>query len=102
MLIASKGTVSAAPTQKRNPMLRSSASSSSGAPAAVMRASSAMPQIGHDPGLSETTSGCIGQTYSVFAAARNSGSSAIPHLGHDPGFVETTSGSMGQKYFPGI
>ena len=97
MLITSNGIVSVVPIQNRSRMLRSSMSSSSGAPAAVVRGSRAMPQMGHGPGLSETTSGCIGQTYSVFALT-SSGSRAIPHLRHEPGLLEVTPGSIGQKY----
>ncbi len=62
--------------------------------------SKAIPQIGHDPGSSRTISGCIGQTYSIFAAgvAGVSGSSAMPHFGQAPGLGSRTSGSMGQMY----
>ncbi len=33
--------------------------------AETVRGSSAMPQIGHDPGRSRTISGCIGQVHSA-------------------------------------
>src|SRR5437868_248093 len=99
ILMATRGTVRARPTQKRRRILRSSPSSSSDVLSAATRDSSAVPQIGHDPGLSETTSGCIGQTYSVVFVRTNSGSRDIPHLGQVPGLSETTSGSIGQKYF---
>src|SRR6516162_6378426 len=62
--------------------------------------SSAMPQIGQEPGSGRTISGCMGQTYSVLTegAAGAAGSRAIPHLGHGPGCTERTSGSIGQTY----
>src|SRR5690348_16979184 len=52
-----------------------------------------MPQIGQEPGLSLTISGCIGQVYSTA-----SDSSAMPHIGHGPGLLSRTSGSIGQTY----
>src|SRR5262245_64266297 len=60
--------------------------------------SSAIPQIGQDPGSERTISGCIGQTYSVFSAGAGgaSASRAIPHFGHGPGFGIRTSGCIGQ------
>ncbi len=72
----------------------------------TVRGSSAMPQMGHAPGLSRTISGCMGQTNSVFAAsaAISRGSSAIPHSGQDPGAcfgwrtVSRTSGCIGHVY----
>ena len=63
--IASSGAVSTTPTQNRRVMSRSSGFSS--AAAVTVRGSSAMPQIGHDPGSGRTISGCIGQVYSVRA-----------------------------------
>ena len=99
MLIARRGTVSASPIQNRRRMLRNSVSFSSPAFTALRRGSRAMPQIGHDPGVSEMISGCIGQTYSVFAPVTGCCSRAIPHLGQGPGLSEMTSGSIGQKYF---
>lgn len=57
-----------------------------------------MPHLGQSPGLSLTTSGCIGQTYSVFpdGGPGACGSKAIPHLGQSPGPSCTTSGCIGQ------
>src|SRR6185312_1474073 len=52
-----------------------------------------MPQIGQDPGLSLTISGCMGQVYSTAC-----GSNAMPQEGHGPGLLSRTSGSMGQTY----
>ena len=65
-----------------------------------VRGSRAMPQIGHAPGCPATTSGCMGQTYSVLAAGSSivSGSSAMPHIGQTPGPLCRTSGSIGQMY----
>ena len=61
--------------------------------------SSAIPQIGQDPGSSRTISGCIGQVHSVFVTgAAMTGSSAIPHFGQAPGPLWRTSGSIGQVY----
>jgi len=59
--------------------------------------SKAIPQIGQSPGSSLTTSGCIGQTYSVFTfgMAGATGSRAIPQCGHDPGPSWRTSGCIG-------
>jgi len=56
-----------------------------------------MPHFGQGPGLSWTTSGCMGQTYSVLVAGGAVGdlSSAMPHLGHAPGRSLLTSGSIG-------
>ena len=92
MEIASKGILSATPTQNRRCMLRNSESSSSWTPAAT-RGSRAIPQIGQLPGPLRTISGCMGQVYSTV-----SGSRAMPHLGHAPGLLSRTSGSMGQTY----
>src|SRR5437879_10954222 len=90
------GIVSATLTQKRRVMLVSSGFFSSSAEATL--GSSAMPQIGQDPGSGRTISGCIGQTYSVFVdrAAGTAGSNAIPHLGQAPGLFWRTSACMGQ------
>src|SRR5262252_8074447 len=72
--ITTSGAVSAADTRKRRVM---SASSGFGSSAAVdgWRGSSAMPQKGQLPGLSERTSGCIGQVH--WAAAGGGGRSRI-------------------------
>src|SRR5579884_4260631 len=94
MLMTSRGMVRPAPIQKRRRMLRNSLSSSAEAEAETMRGSSAIPHLGQLPGLSETTSGCIGHVYSVLAAEVSSSSKAIPHLGHEPGLLELTSGSI--------
>jgi hypothetical protein len=58
-----------------------------------------MPQMGQPPGSDCTTSGCIGQVYSVRVADGSaSGSSAIPHLMQGPGVVSRTSGCIGHTY----
>src|SRR5207302_2128634 len=90
------GTVSTTLIQKRSVILASSGFCSLSEE--VTLGSSAIPQIGHDAGSGRTISGCIGQTYSVFAdaAAGTIGSKAIPHLGQAPGLLWRTSGSMGQ------
>src|SRR5205814_1377631 len=98
MVSTSKIAVSAAPIQNRRVMLRNSESSSTTAAPALYRGSSAMPQMGQAPGLSETTSGCIGQKYSTVGTP-TTGSNAIPHFQQGPGLSELTSGSMGQMYF---
>ena len=78
-------------------MSRSSGFSSSAAVTVI--GSSAMPQIGQEPGRSRTISGCMGQVHWVRVAATGiSGSSAIPHFGHAPGCDARTSGSMGHTY----
>src|SRR5579862_8308255 len=66
----------------------------------TVRGSSAMPQIGQEPGPGRTMRGCIGQVYSmrVLGAGGTSGSKAIPHFGHAPGWLWRTSGSIGQTY----
>ncbi len=93
--IASSGAVRTTLTQKRRVMSRSSGFSSTAA--VTVRGSSAIPQIGHDPGPGRTICGCIGQVYSVRADGSGvSGSSAIPHFGHGPGFDSRTSGHIGQ------
>jgi len=82
-------------TQKRRLMSSSSPVSSS---VATVRGSSAMPHFGQFPGWSCTTSGCMGQTYSVLrtAAGARAGSRAMPHFGQAPGPDWRTSGCMGQ------
>src|SRR4051812_16718475 len=93
---SSSGMESARPIQKRRVMSRSSGLSSS---AEISFGSSAMPHLGHAPGASEMTSGCIGHVHCVFEGANeSSGSRAIPHFGQAPGLSETTSGSIGQMY----
>jgi hypothetical protein len=75
-------------------MSRSSGFSSS--IALTVRGSSAMPQMGHEPGLGLIISGCIEQVYSVCVAASGvSRSSAMPQLGQGPGLSVRTSGHMG-------
>ena len=93
---ASTGSASATLIQNRRVISASSGFASS--PTVTVRGSSAMPQIGHEPGPERTICGCIGQVYStrVVGAAGISGSSAIPHLGHAPGWSWRTSGSIGQ------
>ena len=61
MAMASSGTDSATPTQKRRVMSRSSGFAAS--PAAGVIGSSAMPQIGQLPGSLRTICGCIGQVH---------------------------------------
>src|SRR5882757_1069182 len=96
MAIAINGAVSARLIQKRRVMALSSGLSSIVA-AVTTRGSSAMPQIGHEPGAGRTISGCMGQVYSVRVEATGvSDSSAIPHEGHGPGLLARTSGHMGQ------
>ena len=95
MAMTSSGAVSARLIQKRRVMSRSSGLSS--AAAVTVRGSSAMPQIGHEPGPGRTISGCMGQVYSVrVEATGTSGSSAIPQEGQAPGLFSRTSGHMGQ------
>ena len=96
MAIRKIGIVGTSPNQKRRVMSTSSAFGASSR--VTKRGSSAMPQIGQDPGASRTISGCMGQTYSVFVEGRagSSGSSAMPHLGQGTGRSSRTSGSMGQ------
>src|SRR5579863_1766124 len=89
------GVVRIAATQNRRVISRTSGFSSSAA--VTVRGSSAMPQIGQDPGSRRTISGCIGQVYSVRVAGSGfSGSNAIPQEGHGTGFVSRTSGHIGQ------
>ena len=84
--------------QKRRVIETSSGFSSSAT--IVVRGSSAIPQIGHEPGSARTISGCIGHVYSIRVAGAmgTDGSSAIPHFGHAPGWSCCTSGSIGQIY----
>ncbi len=92
--IPSSGSVSARLIQNRRVISRSSGFSS--ASAVTVRRSSAMPQMGHDPGPVRTISGCIGQVYSTrFAVTGASGSSAIPHRGQAPELLSRTSGHIG-------
>ena len=64
--------------------------------------SSAIPQIGQEPGSGRTISGCMGQTYSIVFQMELTvaGSSAMPHFGQAPGLDSRTSGSIGQTYTP--
>ena len=65
-------------------------------PAVTVRGSSAMPQIGHEPGPGRTICGCMGQVYSVrVAASGTSGSSAMPQEGQAPGFGLAHFGAHG-------
>ena len=59
--------------------------------------SSAMPHLGQAPGSDCTTSGCIGQTYSVLVGigVSEAGSSAMPHLGQGTWVSSSTSGTHG-------
>ena len=94
MAIASSGAVNARLIQKRRVMSRSSGFVSS---TVTVRGSSVMPQIGQLPGSARTTSGCMGQVYSVLLAGSvgDSGSRAIPHFGQGPGPIWRTSGHIG-------
>src|ERR1039457_6893175 len=96
---ASMGTASATLIHSRRVMLANSGFDSS---AVTSRGSSAMPQIGHEPGASRTICGCIGQVYSVrmTGAVTVAGSSAMPHFGQLHGPVCFISGCMGQVYSP--
>src|ERR687891_369182 len=94
------GNESAALIQKRRVM---STKSGLGASSRLtVLGSSAIPQIGQEPGSGRTISGCIGQTYStrVAGAVSAAGSNAMPHLGQAPGLDSRTSGSIGQSYLP--
>src|SRR5712692_5585446 len=90
------GAVSAKQIQNRRVMSISSGFASSSR--VTVLGSSAIPQIGQEPGSWRTISGCMGQTYSVFieGAEGAAGSRAMPHLGQAPGLDSRTSGSMGQ------
>ncbi len=59
-----------------------------------------MPQIGQEPGMARTTSGCMGQVYSITAGGREgaAGSKDIPQEGQAAGPGDRTSGHMGQTY----
>ena len=93
--IARSGTVRPTLIQKRRVMLRNSGFSSS--VAVIVRGSSAMPQIGQNPGPGRTISGCIGHVYSLRVAGKAvSRSSAMPQLGQGPGLLARTWGHMGQ------
>ncbi len=95
MSISMSGAVSATLIQKRRVMSRSSGLSSLAA--VTVRGSSAMPQMGHEPGAGRTISGCMGQVYSVrVEAVGTSGSRAMPQEGQAPGLFSWTSGHMGQ------
>src|SRR5260370_32102445 len=98
MEVSDKGAVSASLPRSRRAMVASSGFWSSSAE--MTRGSSAIPQIGHDPGSVRTISGCIGQTYSVLVLGRagKAASNAIPHFGHAPGLFWCTSESIGQMY----
>jgi hypothetical protein len=98
MAISRIGMVNAVEIQSRLVMLTSSGFFSSFA--VTVLGSRAIPQIGHEPGVSLTISGCMEHVYSVFVAGAEAttGSSAIPHLGQSPGRSWRTSGSIGQVY----
>ena len=92
-------TGAAAAAAMRNRLVMSTSSGFGASSNVTVRGSSAMPQIGQDPGASRTISGCMGQVYSTLVSAAGfdrSGSSAMPHLGQAPGFDDWTSGSIGQ------
>src|ERR1017187_6976938 len=96
---ASMGTASATLTHSRLVI-----ASNSGLVCALVasRGSSAMPQIGHEPGASRTICGCIGHVYSVRldGAETVTASRAMPHFGQLPEPVCLISGCMGQVYSP--
>ncbi len=96
---ASMGAASATLIQSRLDISPSSGLESS---AVTSRGSSAIPQIGQEPGPSRTICGCIGQVYSERLAGVGTvtGSSAMPHFGQLPGPVCFTSGCIGQVYSP--
>src|SRR5580704_3227355 len=77
------GSVRSAPIQNRR--VRSSSSLFSSVPALGATGSSAIPQIGQAPALSEITSGCIGQVYFPAGAPIRFFSGSIPLCGQDPG-----------------
>ena len=92
--IARTGRVKAPAMASRRLM---SASSGLGASlGSTARGSSAIAHSEQLPGTSATTSGCIGQTYSVRAGAIVCSSSAIPHSGQSEGAPLRTSGWQGQ------
>src|SRR5437867_6563317 len=87
----------------QNRWLISASSGLTSSTAAGVLGSRAMPQMGQEPGASRTTSGCIGQTYSVReggAGAAITGSSAMPQLGQSPAVFRRTSGCIGQVKAP--
>src|SRR5512146_480860 len=92
------GTVRKRLTRKRRVMSTSSGFSSSSA--AAVRGSRAIPHLGQFPGVSRTTSGCMGQTHSVRGAGTGipAGSRAMPHFGQLPGTACRISGCIGQVY----
>src|ERR1035438_7109997 len=94
---ASMGAASATLIHSRRVMSASSGFDSS---AVISRGSSAMPQIGQEPGASRTICGCIGQVYSVrlAGAVTVAGSSAMPQIGQEPGASRTICGCIGQVY----
>ena len=96
MVTSRIGIVSAVEIQNR--LVMSTSSGFFCSVAVTVLDSSAIPQIGHEPGLSRTIWGCMGHVYSVFVAgaAAITGSSAIPHFGQSPGPSCRTSGSIGQ------
>jgi hypothetical protein len=96
MTNASSGRVRTSPIQNRRAMSTSSGSGPS--TALTVRGSSAMPQIGHDPGASRTICGCIGHVHSVRGPEGASGSSAMPHFGQLPGPRWRISGCIGHVY----
>src|SRR2546421_215001 len=65
--IPRRGTVRATLIQNLRVILTSSGFGSSSS--VKVRGSNAMPQIGQVPGASRTTSGCIGQVYSIFGGS---------------------------------
>src|SRR5277367_1148174 len=87
--MASSGAVRARLIQKRWVISRSSGFSSS--VAEIVRGSSAMPQMGHDPGLGRTISGCIGQVYSTGCGC----GLGVPRV------TRLELGRAGLRYFPG-
>src|ERR1017187_5308866 len=99
IISASMGVASATLIQNRLVILTSSGLESS---AVTSRGSSAIPQIGQEPGPSRTICGCIGQVYSerLARAGTVTGSSAMPHFGQLPGPICLISRCMGQVYSP--
>ena len=87
-------------TATHNRRVMSTSSGFGPSSARTVRGSSAMPQIGQEPGPGLTTSGCMGQVYStrVCGVVERSGSSAIPHFGHAPEWSCSISGSIGHTY----
>jgi hypothetical protein len=94
MTKASSGSVSTSPIQNRRIIPTSSGSGPSTAP--TVRGSSAIPQIGQDPGASRTISGCIGQVHSGRGPDATTGSSLMPHFEQLPGLRWRTSECIGQ------